>query len=201
LFTTCMCLWKMVPKVKAPLFPQANQTKLNAKDTTSFSWIVYLILLIALHFVNYHIYCTNLCTRFVDLCILFICIYLQAKPILYAFDGTCIENSCNFIFLIKPIGPSWSFQNYDLFSLHEQIIWCVDDLNVYIVIIKNWHLNLIFLPTYQANQWAHVFIFNPKTKEVFPKVHFNIWAKITTTLISNVFELIHDIFMDMATKT
>lgn len=107
---------KWYPRSK-PLFPQANQTRLNAKDTTSFSWIVYLILLIALHFVDYHIYCTNLwidllliyctnlCTRFVDLCILFICIYLRAKPILYAFDGACIENSYNFIFLIKPIGP------------------------------------------------------------------------------------------------
>jgi hypothetical protein len=87
-----------------------------------------------------------------------------------------------------------------LFFLHEQIIRCVDDLNVYIVIIQNWHLNLIFLPTYQANQWAHFFIFNPKTKEFFSKVHFDIWANVTTTLILNVFELIHNIFMDMATK-
>ncbi len=43
-----------------PLFPQANQTRLNAKGTTYFSWIVYLILLTVLHFVDYPIYCTNL---------------------------------------------------------------------------------------------------------------------------------------------
>ncbi len=98
---------KLYPRSK-PLFPQANQTRLNAKGTIFFSWIIYLILLTA--FMDYHIYCTNLwykiCgRRFVDLFILFICIYLQAKPILYAFDGARIENSSNVIFLIKPIGP------------------------------------------------------------------------------------------------
>ncbi|KAH7855572.1 hypothetical protein Vadar_026369 [Vaccinium darrowii] len=72
----------------------------------------------------------------------------------------------------EPTEPYLSSQNYgELFS--NQIIWFVDDKNVYRVTIhKTFEGNLTTKPINGA-----IFIFNPRTRQLFLKViHISVWA-------------------------
>ena len=75
-------------------------------------------------------------------------------------------------FLFQPTEPYLSSQNYgELFS--NQIIWFVDDTNVYRVTIhKTFEGNLTTKPINGA-----IFIFNPRTGQLFLKIiHTSVWA-------------------------
>ena len=72
----------------------------------------------------------------------------------------------------QPTEPYLSSQNYgELFS--NQIIWFVDDTNVYRVTIhKTFEGNLTTKPINGA-----IFIFNPRTGQLFLKIiHTSVWA-------------------------
>jgi pre-mRNA-processing factor 8 len=72
----------------------------------------------------------------------------------------------------EPTEPYLSSQNYgELFS--NQIIWFVDDTNVYRVTIhKTFEGNLTTKPINGA-----IFIFNPRTGQLFLKIiHTTVWA-------------------------
>jgi pre-mRNA-processing factor 8 len=72
----------------------------------------------------------------------------------------------------EPTEPYLSSQNYgELFS--NQIIWFVDDTNVYRVTIhKTFEGNLTTKPINGA-----IFIFNPRTGQLFLKIiHTSVWA-------------------------
>lgn len=72
----------------------------------------------------------------------------------------------------EPTEPYLSSQNYgELFS--NQIIWFVDDTNVYRVTIhKTFEGNLTTKPVNGA-----IFIFNPRTGQLFLKIiHTSVWA-------------------------
>ncbi len=72
----------------------------------------------------------------------------------------------------EPTEPNLSSQNYgELFS--NQIIWFVDDTNVYRVTIhKTFEGNLVTKPINGA-----IFIFNPRTGQLFLKIiHTSVWA-------------------------
>jgi pre-mRNA-processing factor 8 len=74
--------------------------------------------------------------------------------------------------LSEPTEPYLSSQNYgELFS--NQIIWFVDDTNVYRVTIhKTFEGNLTTKPINGA-----IFIFNPRTGQLFLKIiHTSVWA-------------------------
>ena len=75
-------------------------------------------------------------------------------------------------FFFQPTEPYLSSQNYgELFS--NQIIWFVDDTNVYRVTIhKTFEGNLTTKPINGA-----IFIFNPRTGQLFLKIiHTSVWA-------------------------
>ena len=79
-------------------------------------------------------------------------------------------NGTNIFF--QPTEPYLSSQNYgELFS--NQIIWFVDDTNVYRVTIhKTFEGNLTTKPINGA-----IFIFNPRTGQLFLKIiHTSVWA-------------------------
>merc|ERR1712039_1111146 len=72
----------------------------------------------------------------------------------------------------EPTEPYLNSQNYgELFS--SQIIWFVDDTNVYRVTIhKTFEGNLTTKPINGA-----IFIFNPRTGQLFLKIiHTDVWA-------------------------
>ena len=74
--------------------------------------------------------------------------------------------------IAEPTEPYLSSQNYgELFS--NQIIWFVDDTNVYRVTIhKTFEGNLTTKPINGA-----IFIFNPRTGQLFLKIiHTSVWA-------------------------
>ena len=74
--------------------------------------------------------------------------------------------------ITEPTEPYLSSQNYgELFS--NQIIWFVDDTNVYRVTIhKTFEGNLTTKPINGA-----IFIFNPRTGQLFLKIiHPSVWA-------------------------
>jgi len=74
----------------------------------------------------------------------------------------------------EPTEPYLSSQNYtELFS--NQIIWFVDDTNVYRVTThKTFEGNLVTKPINGA-----IFIFNPRTGQLFLKIiHTSVWAGI-----------------------
>ena len=75
-------------------------------------------------------------------------------------------------YFFQPTEPYLSSQNYgELFS--NQIIWFVDDTNVYRVTIhKTFEGNLTTKPINGA-----IFIFNPRTGQLFLKIiHTSVWA-------------------------
>ena len=76
------------------------------------------------------------------------------------------------LYASEPVEPYLSSQNYgELFS--NQIIWFVDDTNVYRVTIhKTFEGNLATRPINGA-----IFIFNPRTGQLFLKIiHTSVWA-------------------------
>lgn len=86
-------------------------------------------------------------------------------------DCNCIRQSqLNHIFLLKTY-ISFLIQYGELFS--NQIIWFVDDTNVYRVTIhKTFEGNLTTKPINGA-----IFIFNPRTGQLFLKIiHTSVWA-------------------------
>ncbi|CAF3401587.1 unnamed protein product [Rotaria socialis] len=95
---------------------------------------------------------------------------MKANPALYVLrEG--IRKGLQ-LYSSKPTEPYLSSQNYDeLFS--NQIIWFVDDTNVYRATIhKTYEGNLTTKPTNGA-----IFIFNPRTGQLFLKIiHTSVWA-------------------------
>ena len=91
--------------------------------------------------------------------------YIFYRYILLFFSGLQLYSS-------EPTEPYLSSQNYgELFS--NQIIWFVDDTNVYRVTIhKTFEGNLTTKPINGA-----IFIFNPRTGQLFLKIiHTSVWA-------------------------
>ncbi|ONH95591.1 hypothetical protein PRUPE_7G079800 [Prunus persica] len=81
-------------------------------------------------------------------------------------------NNISSLYSSEPTEPYLSSQNYgEIFS--NQIIWFVDDTNVYRVTIhKTFEGNLTTKPINGA-----IFIFNPRTGQLFLKViHTSVWA-------------------------
>ncbi|KAG7282508.1 LOW QUALITY PROTEIN: hypothetical protein CRUP_020223, partial [Coryphaenoides rupestris] len=95
---------------------------------------------------------------------------LQANPALYVLRER-IRKGLQ-LYSSEPTEPYLSSQNYgELFS--NQIIWFVDDTNVYRVTIhKTFEGNLTTKPINGA-----IFIFNPRTGQLFLKIiHTSVWA-------------------------
>ncbi len=92
------------------------------------------------------------------------CPYVQANPALYVLRERVRKGLQ--LYSSEPTEPYLSSQNYgELFS--NQIIWFVDDTNVYRVTIhKTFEGNLTTKPINGA-----IFIFNPRTGQLFLKVH------------------------------
>lgn len=95
---------------------------------------------------------------------------MKANPALYVLRER-IRKGLQ-LYSSEPTEPYLSSQNYgELFS--NQIIWFVDDTNVYRVTIhKTFEGNLTTKPINGA-----IFIFNPRTGQLFLKViHTSVWA-------------------------
>lgn len=95
---------------------------------------------------------------------------LQANPALYVLRER-IRKGLQ-LYSSEPTEPYLSSQNYgELFS--NQIIWFVDDTNVYRVTIhKTFEGNLTTKPINGA-----IFILNPRTGQLFLKIiHTSVWA-------------------------
>ena len=90
---------------------------------------------------------------------------MQSNPALYVLRER-IRKGLQ-LYSSEPTEPYLSSQNYgEIFS--NQIIWFVDDTNVYRVTIhKTFEGNLTTKPINGA-----IFIFNPRTGQLFLKVHF-----------------------------
>lgn len=87
-------------------------------------------------------------------------------------DSSCVFLQGLQLYSSEPTEPYLSSQNYgELFS--NQIIWFVDDTNVYRVTIhKTFEGNLTTKPINGA-----IFIFNPRTGQLFLKIiHTSVWA-------------------------
>lgn len=98
------------------------------------------------------------------------CIPIQANPALYVLRER-IRKGLQ-LYSSEPTEPYLSSQNYgELFS--NQIIWFVDDTNVYRVTIhKTFEGNLTTKPINGA-----IFILNPRTGQLFLKIiHTSVWA-------------------------
>ena len=98
------------------------------------------------------------------------CPLVQANPALYVLRER-IRKGLQ-LYSSEPTEPYLSSQNYgELFS--NQIIWFVDDTNVYRVTIhKTFEGNLTTKPINGA-----IFIFNPRTGQLFLKIiHTSVWA-------------------------
>lgn len=95
---------------------------------------------------------------------------MKANPALYVLRER-IRKALQ-LYSSEPTEPYLSSQNYgELFS--NQIIWFVDDTNVYRVTIhKTFEGNLTTKPINGA-----IFIFNPRTGQLFLKIiHTSVWA-------------------------
>jgi pre-mRNA-processing factor 8 len=95
---------------------------------------------------------------------------MKANPALYVLRERI--RKCLQLYSSEPTEPYLNSQNYsELFS--DQIIWFVDDTNVYRVTIhKTFEGNLTTKPINGA-----IFIFNPKTGHLFLKIiHTSVWA-------------------------
>ena len=95
---------------------------------------------------------------------------MKANPALYALRER-IRKGLQ-LYSSEPTEPYLSSQNYgELFS--NQIIWFVDDTNVYrVTIYKTVEGNLTTKPINGA-----IFIFNPRTGQLFLKIiHTSVWA-------------------------
>ena len=95
---------------------------------------------------------------------------VQANPALYVLRER-IRKGLQ-LYSSEPTEPYLSSQNYgELFS--NQIIWFVDDTNVYRVTIhKTFEGNLTTKPINGA-----IFILNPRTGQLFLKIiHTSVWA-------------------------
>ena len=95
---------------------------------------------------------------------------MKANPALYVLRER-IRKGLQ-LYSSEPIEPYLNSQNYtDLFT--NQVIWFVDDTNVYRVTIhKTFEGNLTTKPVNGA-----IFIFNPRTGQLFLKViHTSVWA-------------------------
>ncbi len=95
---------------------------------------------------------------------------MKANPALYVLRER-IRKGLQ-LYSSEPTEPYLSSQNYgELFS--NQIIWFVDDTNVYRVTIhKTFEGNLTTKPINGA-----IFIFNPRTGQLFLKIiHTSVWA-------------------------
>lgn len=95
---------------------------------------------------------------------------MKANPALYVLRER-VRKALQ-LYSSEPTEPYLSSQNYgELFS--NQIIWFVDDTNVYRVTIhKTFEGNLTTKPINGA-----IFIFNPRTGQLFLKIiHTSVWA-------------------------
>jgi pre-mRNA-processing factor 8 len=95
---------------------------------------------------------------------------MKANPALYVLRERI--RKCLQLYSSEPTEPYLNSQNYgELFS--NQIIWFVDDTNVYRVTIhKTFEGNLTTKPINGA-----IFIFNPRTGQLFLKIiHTSVWA-------------------------
>ena len=95
---------------------------------------------------------------------------MKANPALYVLRERI--RKCLQLYSSEPTEPYLNSQNYaELFS--NQIIWFVDDTNVYRVTIhKTFEGNLTTKPINGA-----IFIFNPKSGQLFLKIiHTSVWA-------------------------
>lgn len=95
---------------------------------------------------------------------------MKANPALYVLRERI--RKCLQLYSSEPTEPYLNSQNYaELFS--NQIIWFVDDTNVYRVTIhKTFEGNLTTKPINGA-----IFIFNPKSGHLFLKIiHTSVWA-------------------------
>jgi pre-mRNA-processing factor 8 len=95
---------------------------------------------------------------------------MKANPALYVLRER-IRKALQ-LYSSEPTEPYLSSQNYgELFS--NQVIWFVDDTNVYRVTIhKTFEGNLVTKPINGA-----IFIFNPRTGQLFLKIiHTSVWA-------------------------
>ena len=95
---------------------------------------------------------------------------IKANPALYVLRERMRKGLQ--LYSSEPTEPYLSSQNYgELFS--NQIIWFVDDTNVYRVTIhKTFEGNLTTKPINGA-----IFIFNPRTGQLFLKIiHTSVWA-------------------------
>ena len=110
--------------------------------------------------------------------------FVQANPALYVLRERVRKGLQ--LYSSEPTEPYLSSQNYgELFS--NQIIWFVDDTNVYRVTIhKTFEGNLTTKPINGA-----IFIFNPRTGQLFLKVNrtstFGIHWCAYNTLVRNTF--------------
>jgi len=95
---------------------------------------------------------------------------MKANPALYVLRERI--RKCLQLYSSEPTEPYLNSQNYsELFS--DQIVWFVDDTNVYRVTIhKTFEGNLTTKPINGA-----IFIFNPKSGQLFLKIiHTSVWA-------------------------
>jgi pre-mRNA-processing factor 8 len=95
---------------------------------------------------------------------------MKANPALYVLRERI--RKCLQLYSSEPTEPYLNSQNYgELFS--NQIIWFVDDTNVYRVTIhKTFEGNLTTKPINGA-----IFVFNPRTGQLFLKIiHTSVWA-------------------------
>ncbi len=115
------------------------------------------------------------------------CPYVQANPALYVLRERVRKGLQ--LYSSEPTEPYLSSQNYgELFS--NQIIWFVDDTNVYRVTIhKTFEGNLTTKPINGA-----IFIFNPRTGQLFLKVHSGQCVYCTDL------EWMYEIFMFLKTE-
>lgn len=116
---------------------------------------------------------------------------MKANPALYVLRER-IRKALQ-LYSSEPTEPYLSSQNYgELFS--NQIIWFVDDTNVYRVTIhKTFEGNLTTKPINGA-----IFIFNPRTGQLFLKIiHTSVWAgqkrlgQVSLTIIEYLYSKIY----------
>lgn len=118
-----------------------------------------------LYFISISFHILNYISVFLSLSLSHFYFFFQSNPALYVLRER-IRKGLQ-LYSSEPTEPYLSSQNYgEIFS--NQIIWFVDDTNVYRVTIhKTFEGNLTTKPINGA-----IFIFNPRTGQLFLKVIF-----------------------------